>query len=48
MILCTFEIVNVAGLGIYLVRCRASQRRKSTQSWDSLVARLRTGWSAAI
>jgi hypothetical protein len=46
MILCAVEIVIVAGLGIYLVRWRAGQRRRNTQSWDSLVARLRTGWSA--
>ena len=30
MILCAVEIVIFAGLGIYLVRWRAAQRRKST------------------
>jgi hypothetical protein len=46
MMIFAVEVVIVAGLGIYLVRWRASQRRKSTQSWDSLVAQLRTGSSA--
>ena len=46
MILGSVQIVTVAVLGIYLVRWSARQRRRNTQSWDSLVARLRTGWSA--
>ncbi|MGO9340740.1 MAG: hypothetical protein ACLPY1_24970 [Terracidiphilus sp.] len=46
MILIVLEIAVIAGLGIYFVRWRSSVRRRNTQSWDSLIARLRLDWSA--
>jgi hypothetical protein len=45
MILSSIQIVTVAVLGIYLFHWRAGQRRRNSQSWESLVARLRTDWS---
>lgn len=40
------QIASVIGVAFYLVRWRAAVKRKNTQSWDSLVARLRPDWSA--
>jgi hypothetical protein len=40
------QIASVIGVAFYLVRWRAAVKRRNTQSWDSLVARLRPDWSA--
>lgn len=46
MILILFQIaVLTAAVGFFL-RWRASVHRRNTQSWDSLLARLRPEWSA--
>lgn len=46
MILPVLQIAAIAGVAFYLVRWRSSIRRRNTQSWDSLLARLRPDWSA--
>ena len=46
MIMISFEIVTVVGIGCYFYRWRRSVRRRNEQSWDSLLARLRPDWSA--
>ena len=46
MILCLLQIAAVAAIALYLVRWRASVRRRNSQSWDSLLARLSPEWSA--
>ena len=46
MILIALQIAVISGLGIYFFRWRCSVRRRNTQSWDSLLARLRPDWSA--
>jgi hypothetical protein len=46
MILTFLQIVAVAGVALFLVRWRASLRRRNERSWDSLLARLRPDWSA--
>jgi hypothetical protein len=40
------EISALAAVALYLVRWRSGMRKRSTQSWDSLLARLRPDWSA--
>jgi hypothetical protein len=40
------QIASVVGVAFYLVRWRAAVKRRNSQSWDSLVARLRPDWSA--
>jgi hypothetical protein len=45
MLLLTIEIAAVAGIGFFLYRWYGENRRKSAQSWDSLLARLHTEWS---
>jgi len=46
MILILLQVVVIdAAVGFFL-RWRASARRRNTQSWDSLIARLRPEWSA--
>ena len=40
------QIAAVAGVAFYLIRWRAAVSRRNTQSWDSLMARLRPDWSA--
>lgn len=45
MLLLFIEIAAVAGIGFYLYRWYCENRRKSAQSWDSLLARLHTEWS---
>ncbi len=40
------QIVAIAPVAIYLARWRAGLRRRNAQSWDLLVARLQTDWSA--
>ncbi|MGH9591378.1 MAG: hypothetical protein ACRD25_13345 [Terracidiphilus sp.] len=46
MILCLLQIAAVVAIALYLVRWRASVRRRNSQSWDSLLARLSPEWSA--
>ncbi len=46
MILLVLQIAVVALVVIYLVRWRAGLRRRNAQSWESLIARLRSDWSA--
>lgn len=46
MILLLLQIVALAVVALYLGRWRAGIRRRNTQSWDSLLVRLRPDWSA--
>jgi hypothetical protein len=46
MILIALQIAVISGLGIYFFKWRSSVRRRNSQSWDSLLARLRPDWSA--
>jgi hypothetical protein len=46
MILPLLQIVVVAVIALYLGRWHGGHRRRNTQSWDSLLARLRPDWSA--
>ena len=46
MILEAFQISAVIAIALLLVRWRKSVRRRNTQTWDSLLARLRTEWRA--
>ncbi len=46
MILPLLQIAAVAGVAFYLSRWRIGIRRRNTQSWDSMLARLRPDWSA--
>jgi hypothetical protein len=46
MILPLLQIAALAIVALYLGRWRASVRRRNTQSWDLLIARLRPDWSA--
>jgi hypothetical protein len=46
MILIVLQIAVISCLGVYFFRWRIGVRRRNTQSWDSLLARLRPDWSA--
>ena len=46
MILVLLQIAVVAVVAFCLVRWRADARRRNTQSWNSLLGRLRGDWSA--
>jgi hypothetical protein len=46
MSLILLQIVAIACLGVYFIRWRRGVRRRNTQSWESLFARLRPDWSA--
>ena len=46
MILYLLQFAVVAGVALYLIRWRGAVRRRNSQSWDSLLARLRPDWSA--
>lgn len=46
MILPLLQLATLAIVAVYLGRWRASARRRSVQSWDTLIARLRPDWSA--
>ena len=46
MIFPLLQIVAIAVVAVYLNCWRTSARRRNAQSWDSLLARLRTDWSA--
>src|ERR1017187_5664578 len=40
------QILAFAAIAIYFGRRRSGLRRRNSQSWDSLLARLRPDWSA--
>ncbi|HUA98461.1 MAG TPA: hypothetical protein VMA34_09060 [Terracidiphilus sp.] len=46
MALVLLQILVVAAVVVCFFRWRAEARRRNTQSWDSLLARLRGDWSA--
>jgi hypothetical protein len=46
MILPLIQIVLIVAVGLYLGYLRGRMRRRNTQSWSSLLARLRPEWSA--
>jgi hypothetical protein len=46
MILLLLQILAFVAVACYFCRWRANVRRRSLQSWDSLLARLRPDWSA--
>jgi len=46
MILPLLQVATLAIVALYLGRWRAGVRRRNTQSWDTLIARLRPDWSA--
>jgi hypothetical protein len=45
MILTGLEIAAVLAIALYLLRWRSSVRRRNSETWETLVARLRTEWS---
>ncbi|MGD0734649.1 MAG: hypothetical protein ABR976_05855 [Terracidiphilus sp.] len=47
MILPLLQILAVASIAFYLGKWRINSRRRNSQSWDSLLARLRPDWSAS-
>jgi hypothetical protein len=46
MILSWIQIAAVAAIAFYMIRWRKSVRRRNAQSWETLLARLRSDWSA--
>ncbi len=46
MILTLLQIAVISALAVYFYRWRANVHRRNTQSWDSLLGRLRPEWSA--
>jgi hypothetical protein len=46
MILQVLQISAAIAIALFLVQWRKSVRRRNTQTWDSLLARLRTEWRA--
>src|ERR1017187_3696574 len=46
MIFTLLQIALIAAVAFYLGRWRVGVRRRNSQSWDSLLARLRPDWSA--
>jgi hypothetical protein len=46
MIFPLIQIATLAIVALYLGRWRAGVRRRNTQSWESLIVRLRPDWSA--
>ncbi len=46
MMLSVIQIGAVVAIALYLVRWRKSVRRRNSQTWESLMARLRSEWSA--
>jgi hypothetical protein len=46
MILPLIQIAAIAAVALYLGCWRGKARQRNTQSWDSLLARLRPDWSA--
>ena len=46
VILEVFQISAAIAVALFLLHWRKSARRRNTQTWDSLLARLRTEWRA--
>src|SRR6202167_5742421 len=46
MILILLQVAVVAAVAAFFVHWRAGVRKRNSQSWDSLLARLRPDWSA--
>jgi hypothetical protein len=46
MLLPVLQVAALTAIAMYLVRWRKSVRRRNTQTWESLMARLRPEWSA--
>src|ERR1017187_1807333 len=46
MILLLIQIAAIAAIALYLGRWQRGNRRRNSQSWESLLARLRPDWSA--
>src|ERR1035437_3139286 len=46
MIVPLLQVLAFAAVAIYFTRGRSGVRRRNSQSWDSLLARLRPDWSA--
>jgi hypothetical protein len=46
MILPLVQIATIAAVALYLVRWRTGVRRRNAQTWESLLTRLRSDWSA--
>src|SRR5580700_5389048 len=46
MILMSIQIAAILCLGVYFFRWWSGVRRRNTQTWDALLARLRPDWSA--
>lgn len=46
MFLIMLQIAVIAAIALFLGRWRSAVRRRNTQTWDSLLARLRPDWSA--
>ncbi|HEX4030782.1 MAG TPA: hypothetical protein VHX20_10495 [Terracidiphilus sp.] len=46
MILTLLQIAGIAAVAFCLVRWRMSVRRRNSQTWETLLARLRPDWSA--
>jgi len=44
--LAVLQIAAVLGIALYLVRWQKSVRRRNSQTWETLLARLRPEWSA--
>jgi hypothetical protein len=40
------QIAAVLGVAFYLIRLRSTVKRRNSQTWESLMARLRPDWSA--
>ena len=46
MFLPLVQLAAIVAIALYLVRWRVGVRRRSAQTWDSLLAKLRPDWSA--
>jgi hypothetical protein len=46
MMITLLEIAAIAGIALYLYRWRSGVKRRSAESWDTLLTRLRPDWSA--
>ncbi len=46
MILTELQILAVLAIALYLVHWRKGVKRRNAQSWETLLARLRSEWSA--
>jgi hypothetical protein len=46
MMLSVLQIAVLFAIALYLVRWRRSVRRRNSQNWDTLIARLQSDWSA--